>query len=113
MKREYNSPTMYWVPICSSRAVADVCWAYAKNVKPFYYNTYGNGYAELYAMGGSCKRDMTFEIRYMPEDMSAEDKKRADEDMQKVIARVLASLPNNPNNYKGSIFSPTVDPTWS
>ena len=113
IKREYNSPEMFWVPICSSRAVADVCWAFAQNVKPFYYNTYGKGYAELYAIGDGCNREITFEIRYQPEDMSAEDRAIAEADIQKVIARVMASMPQKPNNYKGSVFSPTVDPTWS
>lgn len=113
MKRQYNSPKMFWVPICSSRAVADVCWAYATNVKPFYYNTYGKGYAELYAMGGQCNRNLTFEIRYIPEDMSAEDRALAEADMQKVIANVMATMPPKPNNYKGSVFSDSVDPTWS
>ena len=103
---------MFWNPICSSRAVADVCWAYAQNVKPFYYNTYGKGYAELYAIGG-CNRNVTFEIHYMPEDMSAEDRMAAEEDMQRVIAQTMASMPTKPTNYKGSIFSPSVDPTWS
>lgn len=113
MKRFYSSPEMLWVPICSNKAVADVCWAYANNVKPFYYNTYGKGYAELYAMGGKCSKDIYFEIKYMPEDMSAADKAIADADMQKVIARVMAEMPQKPNNYKGSVFSPSVDPSWS
>ena len=104
---------MLWIPICSNRAVAAVCWAYANNVKPFYYNTYGKGYAELYAIGNSCSKDITFEIRYMPEDMSAEDRAIADADMQAVIARVMATMPQKPNNYQGSIFSPSVDPSWS
>ena len=113
MKRSYSSPQMQWVPICANRAVADVCWAYANNVKPFYYNTYGKGYAELYAMGGDCTKDVFFEIRYQPEDMSAEDKAAAERDMQEVIARVVAEMPQKPNNYKGSPFAPSVDPTWS
>ena len=93
--------------------MADVCWAYAQNVKPFYYNTYGQGYAELYAMGGKCDRNLTFEIRYIPEDMSAADRALAEKDMQNVIAEVMASMPQKPNNYKGSVFSPSVDPSWS
>ena len=113
MKRTYNSPEMHWVPVCSNSAVADVCWAYANNVKPFYYNTYGRGYAELYAMGGSCDKNVFFEIRYYPEDLSAEEKAIAEADMQKVIAQVTAEMPQKPNNYKGSGFSPDVDPSWS
>lgn len=113
MKRTYNSPEMHWVPVCSNSAVADVCWAYANNVKPFYYNTYGRGYAELYAMGGKCDKNVFFEIRYYPEDLSAEEKAIADADMQRVIAQVTAEMPQKPNNYKGSGFSPDVDPSWS
>ena len=113
MKRAYNSPEMHWVPVCSNSAVADVCWAYANNVKPFYYNTYGRGYAELYAMGGNCDKNVFFEIRYYPEDLSAEEKAIADADMQKVIARVTAEMPQKPTNYKGSGFAPSVDPSWS
>ena len=113
IKREYNSPEMYWIPIFSNRAVADVCWAYANNVKPFYYNTYGKGYAELYAIGDSCNKNITFEIRYMPEDMSANDRALAEKDMQAVIARVMAEMPNNLSPYKGSIFAPSVDSSWS
>lgn len=113
MKKEYDSPKMQWIPICSSKAIADVCWAYANNVKPFYYNTYGRGYAELYAIGNSCKNNITFEIRYMPEDMSPAEKALADADMQRVIAEVMAAAPKNPNNFKGSVFSPGVDSSWS
>ena len=113
MKRAYHSPQMQWVPVCSNSAVADVCWAYAKNVKPFYYNTYGRGYAALYAMGGSCDKNVFFEIRYYPEDLSPAEKALADADMQAVIARVMAEMPQKPTNYKGSVFSPSIDPDWS
>lgn len=113
MKRKYNSPQMQWVPIRSNRAVADVCWAHAKNVKPFYYNTYGTGYAELYAVGNKCNREVTFEIKYYPETMTAEEKAAADADMQHVIAQVVAEMPQKPTNYKGSPFVDNVNPEWS
>ena len=113
MKRAYNSPEMHWVPVCSNSAVADVCWAYANNVKPFYYNTYGRGYAELYAMGGSCDKDVYFEIRYYPSNLSEAEKAIARADMEKVIARVTAEMPNKPTNYKGSGFSTGVGSDWS
>ena len=115
MKRSYESPQMKWVPIRSGRAVADVCWAFANNNKPFYYNTYGYGYAELYAVGSKCTTDAVFEIRYMPDDMSAQDKAAADEDMQRVIAQVKAELAgqNKVTNYKGSPFVANPDPDWS
>ena len=113
MKRAYTSPEMYWTPICSNRAVADVCWAYANNTQPFYYNTYGTGYAELYAVGGGCTKDVVFEIKYYPENMSAAEKALADSDMQRVIAQVKATMTNKPNNYKGSPFVQDPSPSWS
>ena len=113
MKRSYSSPQMQWVPIRSNRAVADVCWAYAKNTQPFYYNTYGTGYAELYAVGRKCDRDVFFEIKYYPEDMTLEQKALADKDMQRVIAQVIASMPQKPTNYKGSPFVTDPGSDWS
>ena len=113
MKRVYTSPEMHWTPICSSRAVADVCWGYANNHKPFYYNTYGTGYAELYAVGGACTREVQFEVKYYPENMSAAEKAAADEDMQRVIAQVMASMPNKPTPFKGSPFVTDPDTSWS
>jgi hypothetical protein len=113
LKRQYRSPEIGWVPIRSSKAIADVCWAYAKNTQPFYYNTYGTGYAELYAVGGKCDKNVYFEVKYYPEDMSDDQKAIADKDMQRVIAQVIATMPQKPNNYKGSVFSPNVDPSWS
>lgn len=113
MKRSYRSPEAFFVPIRSNSAVADVCWGYANNRKPFYYNTYGKGYAELYAVGGGCTKNVEFKIVYMPEDMTAEEKAAADADMQRVIAQVIATMPNKPTPYKGSVFSPSVDPSWS
>lgn len=113
MKRAYNSPEMYWVPVCSNSAVADVCWAYANNVKPFYYNTYGRGYAELYAVGGSCNKNVKFEIRYYPDDLTDAERAAAEADMQRVIAKVTAEMPQKPTNYKGSGFSPSIGSDWS
>ena len=113
MKRFYEKPTMHWNSIRSQRAIADVCWAYANNKQPFYYNTYGTGYAELYAVSGGCTRDVVFGITYMPESMSAEDRARADADMQRVIAEIRATMPNKPNNYKGSPFVAGPDSSWS
>ena len=113
MRRVYEKPNMQWKPIRSSVAIADVCWAYANNRQPFYYNTYGLGYAELRVSGGGCTKDVTIVITYIPESMSAADRAAADADMQRVIAEVKATMPNKPNNYKGSVFSPDVDNRWS
>ncbi len=114
MKKVYESPKMYWQPIRSSRAVAEVCWGHASSVKPFYYNTQGTGYAELYA-DGKCKTGMiTFRAEFMPESMSQEDRIAAQREIDAVIARVLAELgDSNPSPYKNSVFSPSVDSSWS
>ena len=62
VKRAYEKPDMRWQPIRSSRAVAEVCWGHASSVRPFYYNTQGTGYAELYA-DGKCKAGgITFRV---------------------------------------------------
>ncbi len=113
MKRSYDSPEMRWVPIRSSHAVAEVCWGFAMNTKPFYYNTYGTGYAELYAVGNRCDSNITFDIRYYPDTMSQEDRDKAVDELQHVIAVAKATSAKHPSPYKGSVFSPTLDPTWS
>ena len=114
MKKEYESPRMNWQPIRSSRAVAEVCWGHASSVKPFYYNTKGTGYVELYA-DGKCKAgQITFRAEFVPETMSPEDRMAAQQEIDSVIARVLVELgDNNPSPYKNSVFAPTVDPSWS
>ena len=113
MKRSYDSPQMKWIPIRSNRAVADVCWAFANNKKPIYYNTYGTGYAELYAIGKGCSTSVTFNITYYPENMSDADKAAAQADMDAVLRQYRDNPPNNVKNYKGSQFSSSVDPSWS
>ena len=114
MKREYEKPKLAWSPIRSGRAVAEVCWGHVSSGKPFYYNTYGTGYAELIATG-SCKNTLghTYEIKYYPEDMSLEDRAAADLDMQRVIAEIRQNPPDHPNPYKNSIFSAEPDSSWS
>ena len=113
MKRSYDSPQMNWIPIRSNRAVAEVCWAFAQNRKPVYYNTYGTGYAELYAVAGGCSDNIKFSITFHPETMSDADKAAAQEDMDAVLLQIQKNPPNNPKNYKGSNFSSNVDPSWS
>ena len=113
MKRAYEKPDMRWQPICSSRAVAEVCWGHASSVRPFYYNTQGTGYAALYA-DGKCKSGVTFRVEFYPDTMSAKDRERAQREIDQVIANVIASLGNsNPSPYKGSVFSPSVGSDWS
>ena len=114
MKRAYEKPDMRWQPIRSSRAVAEVCWGHASSVRPFYYNTKGTGYAELYA-DGKCKAGkITFRVEFYPDTMSDADRAAAQREIDQVIANVIASLGNaNPSPYKGSVFSPNVGSDWS
>ena len=113
MKRNYESPQMCWVPICSSRAVADICWGFVNNQKRFYYNTFGTGYAELYVTGKKCDRNVRFVTKYYPENMSEADRIKADQHMQQVIQETLDALPNNANPFKGSPFADSPDSSWS
>ena len=112
MKRAYESPKMCWQPIRSNRAVAEVCWGHASAGKPFYYNTYSTGYVKLYA-DGKCGGEIVFRKEFYPPTMSEEDHLRAQEEVEKVIAQAVANAGRNPNPYKGSVFSPDVDPSWS
>ena len=114
MKRAYDSPKMFWQPIRSNRAVAEVCWGHAASVRPFYYNTQGTGYAELYADGRCKVGQITFRAEFYPDTMTQEDRDAAQREIDSVIARVIAELGNsNPSPYKNSVFSPSVDPSWS
>ena len=102
---------MCWTPVRSSDAVADVCWGYANNGKPFYYNTYGAGYAELYIGGQKCTEQINFVIVY--HNMTAETQEIAAADMERVIEQAKRESASNTNSFKGSPFSPDVGPTWS
>lgn len=114
MKKAYESPQMCWQPIRSSRAVAEVCWGHASSVKPFYYNTKGTGYAELYADGKCKSGQITFRVEFYPDTMSQQDRIAAQQEIDSVIARVIAELGNkNPSPYKNSVFSPSVGSDWS
>ena len=114
MRKNYEKPKLVWSPIRSGRGIADVCWGHAQSGKPFYYNTYGAGYAELICKG-SCKDTLghVYTIKYYPENMSATDRASADADMQRVIAELRQNPPNHPNPYKNSIFSASPDSSWS
>ena len=114
MRRNYEKPKLVWNPIRSGRGIAAVCWGHAQSGKPFYYNTYGTGYAELICKG-SCKDTLghVYTIKYYPEDMSTADRAAADADMQRVIAELRQNPPNAPNPYKDSIFTADPDPSWS
>ena len=114
MKRAYEKPNMCWQPIRSSRAVAEVCWGHASSVRPFYYNTQGTGYAELYAEGKCKAGQTTFTVKFHPDSMTDADRQKAMAEIESVIQNVMNSLgDSNPSPYKGSVFSPDVGSDWS
>ena len=113
MKRAYEEPKMCWQPIRSSRAVAEVCWGHAVNQKPFYYNTFGTGYVELYAIGDKCKGNIEFVPEFYPPTMSEADRQRAQAEIDEVIRLAKTNAGNNPAPYKNSVFSPSVGGDWS
>ena len=114
MKRVYEKPNIQCVHNASEQAVADVCWAYAKNKQPFYYNVPGRGYAILkIASGGGCNGGVLFDIDYSETDLTPEEIASFDAYMEKVIAQAKAQAGNNATPFKGSPFSADEDPTWS
>ena len=114
MKKLYEKPNITCVPIMSGQAVADICWAYAKNKQPFYYNVPGRGYAILkIASNGGCSSGVLFDIDYSATDLTPEEIASFDAHMEKVIAQAIASAGNNATPFKGSPFSGATDPTWS
>ncbi len=113
-KRLYEKPNIQLVPIVPEQAVADVCWAYAKNKQPFYYNVPGRGYAILkIASGGGCNGGVLFDIDYSATDLTPEEIASFDAHMEKVIAQAKAAAGNNATPFKGSPFSGSTDSSWS
>lgn len=114
MKRFYEKPNMQCVPIVSGQAVADICWAYAKNSKPFYYNVPGRGYAILKIVSnGGCNGGILFDIDYSESNLTPDEMASFDAHMERVIAQAIASAGNTAEPFKGSPFSGVTDPTWS
>ena len=114
MKRPYEKPNIQCVTIASEQAVADICWAYASNKQPFYYNVPGRGYAILKIVSsGGCSSGVLFDIDYSETDLTPEEMASFDAYMEKVIAQAKAQAGNNATPFKGSPFSGTEDPTWS
>lgn len=117
-KRTYKKPEMSFVELRGADAVADVCWAFAKNGQPFYLDFDGPGYMEI-KMNPSesgCDGGTIKEVLYYKD--GAFDHKcmdTMDEHYQEVLKGVKAS-PGNGNSaepFKGSPFSGTPDGSWS
>lgn len=115
MKREYVSPSLQWVAMRSSDAVADICWAYARNGKDFYHDIPGMGYAILKIVSsGGCKADVVFVVEFSSgEQMTASQMAAAQSYIDKVIADAKAKAGNKASNYKGSVFVASPDYSWS
>ena len=113
MKREYVSPSMEWVSMRSTEAIADVCWAYAKNGKDFYHDIPGYGYAILHIVGGGCSKGTLFAVEFSDPTMTSQQVADAKAYMDKILAEAVAKSGNNATAYKQSDFEARVDPSWS
>lgn len=114
MKRIYAKPNMRSVPIVSGQAVADICWAYAKNGKSFYYDVPGRGYAILQITSSrGCDGGTLFDIDYSEANLTPEEIASFDAYMEKIIAQAKATAGNSAEPFKGSPFSSSADPSWS
>ena len=105
--KNYEKPLMKFVLLTANSAVADVCWAYARNSKEFYYNTSGPGYAKIVMNPGAkgCDGGTIASVEYLN---GATEDKRAEID-----AGVALATGNSAEPFKGSPFSATPDPSWS
>ena len=114
MKRPYASPKIEYVQVHSNQNVADICWAYAKNGKEFYYDIPGYGYAILQIVGGSCTSSAMIGVEFSdPSGMTSSDIAAAEAYMQRVIAEAKATAGNKAQPFKNSPFDASPDPTWS
>ena len=115
MKNEYVKPSMQWVPMRSNDAVADVCWAYAKNGKDFYHDIPGYGHAILrITSNGGCNGGVLFAVEFSDPNMTSAQIASAKAYMDKVIAQAKAeSGGGKATSYKGSPFEGSVSPSWS
>lgn len=115
MKRPYVKPKIERVPIRPDQAVADICWAYAKNGKPFYYDVPGVGYAQIHAVakgGCSSATDFTVEI-FADRPMTSAQIAQAEQFILQHINESVALAGNKPSPFKGSDFSKSPSPDWS
>ena len=114
MKRTYECPKMEYVLVQSEQNVADICWAYAKNGKDFYYDIPGYGYAILHVVGRSCNTGTVIAVEFSdPTGMTSAQIAAAEEYMQDVIAQAKATAGNNAQPFKGSQFVGNPDLDWS
>ena len=116
MKREYVSPSLQWVAMRSSEAVADICWGYANNGKTFYHDIPGLGYAILNIISsGGCKADIVFVVEFSNgEQMTPSQRAAAQAYIDQAIAEAKAKAGGgNASSYKGSPFVASPDHSWS
>ena len=114
MKRPYVNPRIEYVRVQSNQNVSDICWAYAKNGKKFYYDIPGYGYAILHITGRSCNSGVMIGVEFSdPTGMSSSQIAAAEAYMQGVIAEAKAKAGNNAEPFKGSTFSASPDSSWS
>lgn len=114
MKRKYEKPYLQWVAMQSNEAVADICWAYARNGKDFYHDVPGIGYAILTVTGKSgCDNKATFVYEFSNPHLTASQRAEAQAYIEKVIAEAKATAGNKASSYKGSPFTQNPDVSWS
>lgn len=114
MKRPYVNPKIEYVRVQSDQNVSDICWAYAKNGKKFYYDIPGYGYAILHIAGKSCNSGTMIGVEFSdPDGMSSGEIAAAEAYMQKVIAEAKATAGNRAEPFKGSTFADSPDSSWS
>ena len=114
MKREYEKPRLQWVTMEANEAIADICWAYAKNGKDFYHDIPGVGYAILTITGGSgCDNKATFVYEFSNPHLTAAQRAAAQAYIEKVIAEAKAKAGGKASSYKGSVFVSSPETSWS
>lgn len=114
MKRVYEKPAMQWVAMQSNEAIADICWAYARNGKDFFHDIPGVGYAILSIVDSKgCDNKATFVYEFSNPHLTAAQRAAAQSYIEKVIAEAKATAGNKASNYKGSSFVSSPDASWS
>ena len=114
MKRTYASPKIEYVQVRSNQNVADICWAYGKNGKKFYYDIPGYGYAILHVTTRNCASSTIIGVEFSdPAGMTSAQIAAAEAYMQKVVAESKAAAGNNAQPFKSSPYVASPDPDWS
>ncbi|MDD6276745.1 MAG: hypothetical protein PUB20_07985 [Clostridia bacterium] len=113
MKRKYVEPQTKFVATRASGALADVCWAYGKNGKEFFYNTSGPGYVKINMQAGNgCDGSTIASIQWYDPSISGYTDATAAQ-IAEVQAGVDMATGNSAEPFKGSPFSNSVDSSWS